>query len=123
MNVRTPSAKGKIAAWTAAAILATVGGAVLAADTSGAPSKIDWTEARQHWAFQPPRPAPPPAVRQKSWPRQPLDSFILAKLEQKGLKPAPEADARTLIRRATFDLTGLPPTREALEASSGKGAR
>jgi hypothetical protein len=68
--------------------------------------------ARGFWAFQPPRDPPPPAVRDASWPSGPLDRFVLAALEARGLKPAPRADKRTLIRRVTFDLIGLPPTPE-----------
>ena len=71
---------------------------------------------RQFWAFQKPvRPARP-AVRNQRWVRSPIDAFVLAKLEAKGLRPAPPADRRTLIRRATFDLTGLPPTPREVEA-------
>lgn len=66
--------------------------------------------ARQHWAFQPPQPAIPPQVGDSSWPRTEIDHFILAKLEQAGISPAPLADARTLIRRMSFDLIGLPPS-------------
>jgi hypothetical protein len=73
-------------------------------------------EQRQFWAFQPVRGANPPAVKDESWPRDAIDRFILARLEAEGLKPAPEADRRTLIRRVTFDLTGLPPTPEEVEA-------
>ena len=62
------------------------------------------------WSFIPPKLPAMPTVKVKSWAQNPLDAFILAKLESKGLKPAPVADRRTLIRRATFDLTGLPPT-------------
>lgn len=69
-----------------------------------------------HWAFQPVRRAPLPAVKNKAWVNSPIDAFILAELEKKGLKPAPPADRRTLIRRATFDLTGLPPTPDEVEA-------
>ncbi len=63
-----------------------------------------------HWAFTPPERAPLPALRQASWPRNPVDHFILARLEAEKLPPSPEADRTTLIRRASLDLTGLPPT-------------
>ncbi|HTE21155.1 MAG TPA: c-type cytochrome domain-containing protein, partial [Armatimonadota bacterium] len=66
----------------------------------------------QHWSFLPVKRPALPAVKNRAWVRTPVDAFILAKLEQKGLKPAPPADRRTLIRRATFDLIGLPPTPE-----------
>ena len=65
-----------------------------------------WT---QHWAFVPPKKTAPPEVRTTGWARNDIDRFILAKLEANGLTPAPEADRRTLIRRLTLDLTGLPP--------------
>jgi hypothetical protein len=68
------------------------------------------------WSFQPPRDVPPPEVRNASWPRSPVDGFILTGLETKGLKPAPAADKRTLLRRVTLDLTGLPPTPEEIAA-------
>jgi cytochrome c553 len=68
-------------------------------------------EGRKHWAFQPVRAPAVPAVR-SAWARNPIDSFVLAKLEEKGLSPSPEADRRTLIRRLSFDLLGLPPTPE-----------
>jgi cytochrome c553 len=72
--------------------------------------------ARQsHWAFRPVRLPPLPAVHKEAWVRDPIDRFILAKLEEKGLSPAPEADRRTLIRRLSFDLLGLPPTPEEVE--------
>jgi len=67
------------------------------------------------WSLQPIRPAAPPAVKNESWVRNPIDRFILAKLEEKGLSPAPEADARTLLRRLSFDLAGLPPDGPASE--------
>jgi hypothetical protein len=69
-----------------------------------------------HWAWQPIRPQTPPDVRHTDWPRGPVDRFLLAKLEAKGLSPAPPADRYTLLRRATFDLTGLPPTPAEIEA-------
>jgi mono/diheme cytochrome c family protein len=73
-------------------------------------------EQRQFWSFQPIRRPAPPAVKDQGWVKDPVDRFILAKLEEKGLKPAAAADRRTLIRRAYFDLTGLPPTPEQVEA-------
>ena len=72
-------------------------------------------EQRMFWSFQPPRDVPLPSVQNKTWPRNFVDNFILAKLEAKGLKPAPAAEKREMIRRATFDLTGLPPTPEEVE--------
>ena len=71
---------------------------------------------RKFWAFQPVRKPAPPAVKNAAWAKTPLDRFVLAKLEAKGLKPSPAADRRTLIRRATFDMHGLPPTPEEVEA-------
>jgi hypothetical protein len=71
---------------------------------------------RRFWSFQPVRDPVVPAVRDTAWPLSPVDRFILAKLEERGLAPAAPADRRTLLRRATFDLTGLPPTPEELEA-------
>src|SRR5262249_35582599 len=73
-------------------------------------------EQRRFWSFQPARAVPPPAVRDAAWPRSPVDHFLLAKLEANGLRPAPPADKRTLLRRATFDQTGLPPTPEEVDA-------
>jgi hypothetical protein len=66
--------------------------------------------ASGHWSFQPIQAPTPPAVRQRSWVRDPIDAFILARLETKHLTPSPEADRPTLLRRLTLDLTGLPPT-------------
>jgi hypothetical protein len=67
-------------------------------------------EAEQFWSFRPVRTVAPPAVRQTERPQSAIDHFILSELEKHGLGPAAPADKRTLIRRATFDLTGLPPT-------------
>ena len=71
---------------------------------------IDWEQARRHWAFRPLGMASPPPVRDRSWPASPVDRFLIAKLEEKGLKPAPAAGKRTWLRRVTYDLTGLPPS-------------
>ena len=67
-----------------------------------------------HWAFQPPKKAALPTVAQTDWIKTPLDRFILARLEAAKLKPSPEADRATLLRRVSLDLTGLPPTPEEL---------
>ncbi len=71
---------------------------------------------RRHWAFQPVGAPTPPTVRRPDWCRTPIDAFILSRLEAAGLEPSPPADRRTLIRRASYDLTGLPPTPEEVEA-------
>lgn len=70
----------------------------------------------QHWAFVPPVKAPLPRVNNAAWPKNEIDRFVLARMEASGLEPAPEADRRTLIRRVTLDLIGLPPTPEQVEA-------
>ena len=70
----------------------------------------------EHWAFTPPVRSEPPAVRSAEWPRNPIDRFLLARLEAAGLEPASEAGRRTLIRRASLDITGLPPSPEQVEA-------
>lgn len=69
-----------------------------------------------HWSFVPPKPSPAPAVKRREWVRNPVDAFILARLEQAGLRPSDEADKATLLRRVTLDLTGLPPTAEETAA-------
>ena len=69
-----------------------------------------------HWAFQPPKSPPLPAVKDASWVQSPIDNFILARLEAEGLRPHGPADKRTLIRRLTFDLIGLPPTPDEIAA-------
>jgi hypothetical protein len=76
---------------------------------------IDEARAR-HWAFQPVQKPALPAVKNKRWVKTPVDRFILATLEAKHLKPAPLADRRTLIRRVTYDLIGLPPNPEEVDA-------
>ena len=73
-------------------------------------------EYKPHWAFVPPVRPVLPTVKAKAWPRNPIDSFVLAKLEQNGLHPAPYADRVTLLRRVSLDLTGIPPTPEEIDA-------
>ncbi len=86
------------------------------ANTGAAKTAFDLAERkREHWAWQPIRPARPPEVRNTNWPRDPLDRFLLAKLEARELAPAPTTDKRTLLRRLSFDLIGLPPTPEEIE--------
>jgi cytochrome c553 len=82
---------------------------------------------KTHWAWQPLRAVTAPAVKDAAWPRDDVDRFVLAKLEEKGLKPVGDADPATLIRRVTFDLTGLPPTAdetvEFIKACEGSNAK
>jgi mono/diheme cytochrome c family protein len=70
---------------------------------------------KDHWSFLPVKDSPVPAVADPAWCKTPVDNFVLARLEENGIKPNPEADKYTLIRRATFDLTGLPPTEEEVQ--------
>ena len=84
-----------------------------AARPSGPGTPIE--EGRSWWAFQPLREYAAPQTRRLGWSRRKIDAFVLAKLEENGLQPSPEVDRRTLIRRASFDLTGLKPTYEEVE--------
>ena len=69
-----------------------------------------------HWSFVPPVRPEPPAVKNAAWVRNPIDRFLLARIEAEGLAPAPEADRRVLVRRVALDLTGLPPSPEVVES-------
>jgi hypothetical protein len=91
-------------------------GAPYPASTSAKASTNTLAEAKKFWSFQPPKNYPIPSVKQPGWVRTEIDAFILAKLEQNGLTPGPMADKRTLLRRATFDITGLPPKLEDVQA-------
>ncbi len=84
-------------------------GAALKPSVDRGRAGLDW------WSLQPIRRPKTPDVKDRNWVRDPIDAFILAALEAKGLTPAPEADRRTYIRRVTFDLIGLPPTPEEIE--------
>ncbi|HWA98149.1 MAG TPA: DUF1549 domain-containing protein, partial [Pirellulales bacterium] len=90
------------------------------APASGAPTKDPkqgYAQSRaEHWAFQPIRRPAPPDVKNTKWCATPIDRFIAARLEQHSLAPSKPADPRTLLRRVTFDLTGLPPTADELDA-------
>jgi hypothetical protein len=83
------------------------------------PSDVDAASARDFWAFRTPIRLEPPSVRDASWVRDELDRFILARLEAKGLRPAPDADNATWLRRVSFDLAGLPPSPEQIAAFLG----
>ncbi len=98
-------------AWIAA-------GATIPAESAPSvkPAPIDWAKARQAWAFRRPVKHAPPAVADSGWPRNEIDAFVLAQLEARQLKPVRPASKRELIRRATFDLIGLPPTPEECAA-------
>jgi hypothetical protein len=77
---------------------------------------IDIAKGRQFWSYVAPRKSAPPLVNDGAWVYSPIDQFVLAKVEEAGLHPAPDADRRSLIRRLTFDLIGLPPTPEEIDA-------
>ena len=77
--------------------------------------KIDLKKEREFWSFQPVKKPALPEVKQTEWVKNPIDQFILHKLEETGLTPAKPTDRRTLIRRTTFDLTGLPPTPQEID--------
>ena len=79
-------------------------------------------EARRHWAFRPVRKPSPPTVRDAAWVKNPIDAFVLAKLEENHRAPAQSADRRDWLRRVTFDLIGLSPTPEEVEAFEGDAA-
>ena len=87
-----------------------------AASSTSAPAYVIKPEQRAFWSFQPLRKPPVPAVSHATWPKTDIDRFVLARLEKEGLTPVRAADKRTLIRRATLDLTGLPPTPDEIDA-------
>ena len=88
---------------------------ISASTASQTQTAIDFDAARQHWAFQPPQTPTIPDVANADWCQNEIDRFVMAKLEDAGISPAPPADKQTLIRRATFDLIGLPPTPEQID--------
>ena len=82
----------------------------------GAKADAGTGDAKKHWAFVPPKDPPAPQVKNEAWTQSPIDHFVLAKLEEKNLHPSRPADKRALIRRAYYDLIGLPPTRQEVDA-------
>ncbi|MCA8997589.1 MAG: PSD1 domain-containing protein [Planctomycetaceae bacterium] len=78
--------------------------------------QIDFEKGRQFWSFQPALRQPLPEVKNSEWPESRIDGFVLAAMEQEGFSPSPPADRATLIRRLSFDITGLPPTREEVQS-------
>jgi hypothetical protein len=84
----------------------------------GAPGLTESTSrpVSSHWAFQSPRQPPEPPVRQQAWVRNTVDRFVLVRLEKEGLRPSPEADKITLLRRVCLDLTGISPTPQEVDA-------
>ena len=84
--------------------------------TADAQQTKDWQARVEHWAFQPPQRPSLPKVQNEHWVKTPVDRFILARLEDRQISPVSPADRRTLIRRATYDLIGLPPTPQEIEA-------
>ncbi len=84
---------------------------------------VKLTDKRDHWSFKPVTNPVPPETRDKAWARNEIDRFILPRLEKEGLHPAPEADRITWLRRVSFDLTGLPPTPEQVDAFNESAIR
>ena len=98
-------------------------GAPWPADKPGAAKASEFdlaTRKAKQWVFRPVQVPTAPQVINAGWPRCEIDNFILAKLEAAGLTPAPPAEKRTLLRRVTFDLIGLPPTPAEIEAFPGR---
>lgn len=85
-----------------------------ATPTAAKTGRVIGAEDRKFWAFQPVRKPAVPDVKNKVWVKSPIDAFVLAKLEEKGLRPAPPAGKVALLRRVTFDVTGLPPTEKEI---------
>jgi hypothetical protein len=85
-------------------------------DAPAAPKGVDLAEGRQFWCFQPLKRTAPPEVTDADWPRGDVDRFLLARLEERGLAPAVDAQRAAWLRRVTFDLTGLPPAPAEIDA-------
>jgi hypothetical protein len=85
-------------------------------DPAKVQSTVDIAAGKKHWAFHPVQATVPPQVQDAAWPTGDIDRFLLAKLESKGLQPAPDTDAHTWLRRVSLDLTGLPPSVNEIQA-------
>ncbi len=105
-----PPKQGKLSDEQIADLIVWINSGAASPDSTSISNK---TPAKKHWAFQPVSAPAIPPVKDKKWITTPIDSFILAKLDK--LQPSPRADRRTLIRRASYDLTGLPPTPEEVD--------
>ena len=102
---------------SASLLLLGVGGILFTFFAQAAETAAEFSDQeRKHWAFQPVVRPEPPKVSNAKWIRNPIDAFVLAELEPKNLQPAPAADQITLLRRASFDLIGLPPSPEEVDA-------
>src|SRR5262249_14653511 len=99
--------------WTGLVLLLGLVAVPPVAGPDNAAGKVE--DKRNHWAFKAPERPPVPQVKNQKWVRNAIDNFILARLEKEGLSPSPEADRVILIRRLSLDLTGLPPTVEAVD--------
>ncbi len=111
--------KGKLDEKEIALLIEWVRGGASAPESAAAvrkPTVADPALAKKHWAFQPLRKPPVPAVKNSSWSSDPIDRFVLRELEAAGLSPVTAADPQTLIRRLYFDLIGLPPAPAEVEA-------
>ena len=116
--------KGKLGAGEIAALTEWVKMGAPWAKTAAVQPQSKWTaskstreftdEEKAFWAYQPLAQVAPPRVKNRNWVKSPIDAFVLQKLEEKGISPAPPADKLTLLRRATYDLTGLPPTEQEM---------
>jgi hypothetical protein len=101
---------------TARLLLGSIAGTLLLSGALDLHAADPASAASRHWAFQPVRRPQIPALHDTSWVRTPIDAFVLARLEKEGLRPAPPADRRTLLRRVYLDLIGLPPTPQEQQA-------
>ncbi|MBI3697397.1 MAG: PSD1 domain-containing protein [Acidobacteria bacterium] len=110
------SAESKLIQFVAGQKMPPVGSKLTAAEVGILRAWIDqgakWPKAEPHWAFQKIRRPELPAIRKQAWTQNPIDRFVLARLEAEGIEPSPEADRRTLLRRLSLDLIGLPPKPE-----------